>query len=107
MNQKTLAVGDVVTTDSDLGGRYWKIVLNITEEDIAQEEINANHAGLYLFYGMWYGSDPLDHRSYGKIEDFPSENPKTFFGDKLSGTSYTYIGHISQLDLELFRKHIS
>lgn len=44
------------------------VVLYVTKADI-EEGMNALKPGLYAFHGMWYGKDPLDHRSYGKITE--------------------------------------
>lgn len=41
--------------------------LLVTENDI-RHGINAGRPGLYLFRGYWYGYNPLDISSYGKIE---------------------------------------
>lgn len=62
-----MKIGDLVLVKH---GR-WKgvlcVALIVTKKDI-KNGINASNPGLYLFRGYWYGKDPLNHASYGKIE---------------------------------------
>lgn len=44
------------------------VVLEVSKKDI-DNGLNVLKPGLYAFHGMWYGKDPLDHRSYGKIAE--------------------------------------
>lgn len=64
---KNLVVGEIVKTDSGIGGSHWKVALNVTS-DMLESGVNAEKTGIHLFYGMWYGDDPLDYKSFGKIE---------------------------------------
>lgn len=44
------------------------VALMVTKLDI-KRGINAKKPGLFLFRGYWHGHDPLNHKSYGKIEN--------------------------------------
>lgn len=43
------------------------VVLRVTLKDIKTTGVQVLRPGLYVFSGYWYGTDPLDFRSYGKI----------------------------------------
>lgn len=43
------------------------VVLRVTLKDIKTSSIQVRRPGLYVFSGYWYGKNPLDHRSFGKI----------------------------------------
>lgn len=45
--------------------RLW-VGLRVTQADIDRGYF-AGKPGLYLFSGMWYGDDPTDKRSFGKM----------------------------------------
>ena len=45
--------------------RLW-VVLPVSRNQ-AKRLMNARGPGTYLFGGLWYGRDPLSHRSYGKM----------------------------------------
>lgn len=62
--------GDLVSVIRTRFGRRYQILcvaLKVTAEDI-RLGTNVRLPGLYLFRGYWYGTDPLNHHSYGKIE---------------------------------------
>lgn len=46
--------------------RTWR-VLQVTQERFDTTDIDVEKSGLYAFGGMWYGTDPLDISSYGKV----------------------------------------
>jgi hypothetical protein len=46
--------------------RLW-VVLSISQQEIESQGLNADKEGFYGFGGMWYGDDPYDFMSYGKI----------------------------------------
>lgn len=48
------------------GMRRRHVVFHITKADIARG-INAKHPGLFLMTGMWYGHNPNELTSFGKI----------------------------------------
>lgn len=41
------------------------VLLEVTQKDINQGTL-VQKPGLYAFYGLWYGTDPLNHKCYGK-----------------------------------------
>lgn len=43
------------------------VVLRVTLKDIKTTGVQVLRPGFYVFSGYWYGNDPLDFRSYGKI----------------------------------------
>jgi hypothetical protein len=43
------------------------IVLRVTLKDIKTSNVQVRRPGLYVFSGYWYGTNPLDFNSYGKI----------------------------------------
>jgi hypothetical protein len=43
------------------------VVLRVTKKDMKTTGVQVMRPGLYVFSGYWYGTDPLDFRSYGKI----------------------------------------
>lgn len=52
--------------------RRWRggvtcVALKVTQRDI-DRGLNASKPGVYLFRGMWYGRDPTNIKSFGKIE---------------------------------------
>lgn len=53
--------GDIVRVNGRRG-----VALRVSPRDI-RDGVNANLPGLHVFAGFWYGRDPLDHKSYGKI----------------------------------------
>jgi hypothetical protein len=61
------AVGDIIKNLEDLGDRFW-VVLEVSKEEIENNIVDADEPGLYGFGGMWYGENPLDKASYGKIK---------------------------------------
>ena len=61
------AIGDIIKNLEELGDRLW-VVLEVTKKEIEEGAVDAEAAGLYGFGGMWYGEDPLDKASYGKIK---------------------------------------
>jgi len=74
--KKETKVGDLILFRDDIteqykkhwsNERYW-IVLEVTQEMIDTTGINTDKPGLYAFGGMWYGEDPMDVKSYGKID---------------------------------------
>jgi hypothetical protein len=48
------------------GSRRRLVVLKVTKRGI-KRGMNARRPGLYMFTGMWYGKNPNDHKSFGKI----------------------------------------
>lgn len=42
------------------------VVLLVSQKDI-NNGTNVRKPGLYIFSGYWYGTNPLSHKSYGKI----------------------------------------
>jgi len=89
-NNKMIRFGDIVKTKSEIGSGYWKIALPVTRRMI-DAGVNVEKPGLYLFYGMWYGDNPLSTKSFGKVEAIPQE--------------YELIGHISKVGCAEFEKH--
>jgi len=66
--------GDLVTIKQrwdSVNGPIEKILvcvaLTVTANDIING-VNALKPGVYAFRGYWYGTNPLSHQSYGKIE---------------------------------------
>lgn len=55
--------------------KTWKYVLNVSKSDIVNG-VDVNEPGLWLFYGMWYGTNTKDINSFGKIEYI---NPNTVY----------------------------
>lgn len=51
--------------DPHYKNRLW-IVLEVTSKDIKQG-VQVDKPGLYAFGGLWNGSRPHRHRSYGKV----------------------------------------
>lgn len=47
-------------------GRLW-VRLSLTQAQIDHPSSLLDTPGDYLFTGMWYGDDPLDPDSYGKV----------------------------------------
>lgn len=43
------------------------VALRVTSADL-RKGLDVRRPGLYLFRGYWYGTDPLAHSSYGKLE---------------------------------------
>ena len=68
--------GLVVSTKADK--RSW-VMLYINKNVIDSISINATKPGFYCFGGMWYGNDPYNHKSYGKIVEM-KENEIYFNG---------------------------
>lgn len=58
-----VSVGSIIVLPGYL--RFW-IILDVTKEQI-ERGTNAEKPGLYAFSGMWYGDDPLNIGSFGKI----------------------------------------
>lgn len=63
-------IGDVLALQADKYSEVWfkVIVLRVTSAMIRRGTVDAPRPGLYGFHGMWYGDDPMDVRSYGKID---------------------------------------
>lgn len=61
--------GDLVSViwKSKVTRRVLCVALNVTKKDI-MKMTNVTRPGIYLFRGYWYGKNPLDINSYGKIE---------------------------------------
>lgn len=78
MGKDKLKVGDIIATPERLG-HCWKIVLYAKKS----MKLNCDKPGLYAFYGMWYGDNPLDVKSFGKIEYI--------------GSDYIYIGNVKNI----------
>jgi len=71
-----MKAGDIVKIVDGYGGHTWMsdcVVLMVTPKMIRQG-VNAGRPGLHLFRGYWYGSDPMNVRSYGKIEGSVEQN---------------------------------
>lgn len=49
------------------GQRRRAVVLPVSKRDVLRG-INADKPGLYMFSGMWYGKDPHNDYSFGKIQ---------------------------------------
>lgn len=68
--RQNLKPGMIIRFEEDLDNttaRDW-VVLSVTQKHLQREGcMNAEKSGLYAFGGMWYGDDPLDVNSYGKI----------------------------------------
>jgi hypothetical protein len=62
--------------------RSW-VILYISQYEIESQGLNADKEGYYGFGGMWYGDDPNNNRSYGKIIEL-DENEITFNGTVLN-----------------------
>lgn len=73
--------GDLVLFNGRKG-----VVLNVTQSDFC-EGLSAIGPGLHVFAGYWYGKNPLNHRSYGKI--------LTCAGIGRNGESATVIGRVT------------
>lgn len=43
------------------------VVLRVTLKGIKTTNVQVMRPGLYVFSGYWYGTDPLNFNSYGKI----------------------------------------
>jgi hypothetical protein len=72
--------GLVVTIKNDnLINRNW-VILFISKEIINNTSINALEEGYYAFGGMWYGDDPKNYKSYGKIITLDNEEELFFNG---------------------------
>lgn len=89
---RKLKIGTIVKTNSDIGTDYWKIVLRVTKSMWRKQGINCDKPGLYLFYGMWYGDNPLDSNSFGKIEYIPAR--------------YLYLGEVNSFPVEELQRHM-
>lgn len=50
----------------DRFGRLW-VRLTLSQAQVDQPSSLLSRPGDYLFTGMWYGDDPLDPDSYGKV----------------------------------------
>lgn len=66
-----MKAGDLIVLKDFTKSDFFKVerkavVLYVTQSDINQGT-DALKPGLYAFYGLWYGDDPLDHRGYGKM----------------------------------------
>lgn len=48
------------------GQRRHHVAFRVTKTDIARG-MNARHPGMYLMTGMWYGHNPNEFSSFGKI----------------------------------------
>lgn len=62
--------GDLIITNKFFqthGFRHVRkaVILRVTRRDI-EKGIDVLTPGLYAFYGLWYGSDPLDPKCFGK-----------------------------------------
>ena len=62
MKKHTVKNGDIVKQEDRT-----IVVLRVSKRDL-KKGLNAERAGLYGFYGIWYGEDIGRHQSYGKIE---------------------------------------
>jgi len=58
--------------------RSW-VILYVSQYEIESQGLNADKEGFYGFGGMWYGDDPRNNRSYGKIIEL-DEKEITFNG---------------------------
>lgn len=43
------------------------VALKISMKDIQEGRVQVPHPGVWVFSGYWYGKDPLDVKSYGKV----------------------------------------
>ncbi|KKW12860.1 MAG: hypothetical protein UY48_C0008G0035 [Candidatus Gottesmanbacteria bacterium GW2011_GWB1_49_7] len=78
--------GDVLKVPTTLDGYVWKIALSVTKTMIAKPDgVDQNTPGLYLFYGMWSGNNPLSTHSYCKMEDLPQV-----------GQAFRFLGNIKK-----------
>lgn len=62
--------GDLIITNKFThthGFRWFRkaVVLNVTRRDM-ERGVDVLTPGLYAFYGLWYESDPLNPKSFGK-----------------------------------------
>ena len=80
IDEKNIQAGYVVSDRGRL-----KVSLEITQDVIDNSLIEVEKPGVYLFYGLWYGKDPFDYRSYGKIDHFRND--------------MVVLGHINSIEL--------
>lgn len=59
-----IKIGDIIVKNRHT--RHW-VCLKVTQDMIDTTDINAPYPGLYGFGGMWYGDNPQDNNSFGKI----------------------------------------
>lgn len=84
--EPNIKIGDIIKIEGQ--HRHW-VCLKVTQDEIDNTGINACYPGLYAFGGMWYGDNPQDRNSFGKIlpvshndviigriEDYPIEELK-------------------------------
>lgn len=69
--------------------RAW-VVLNVTQQHI-DEGLNAIALGLCAFAGMWYGIDPLDLNSYGKIAEIDKADSIYLIKENIGNLSHAAI----------------
>lgn len=72
--------------------RAW-VVLQVSQQAL-DYGINSDEVGLHAFGGMWYGDDPTDRASFGKI--LPISD--------LEENEYTILGVISDYDLKKLKE---
>jgi hypothetical protein len=75
--------------------RHW-VVLNVTQEEVDKTGINTDRAGLHGFGGMWYGDEPMDNHSYGKIVTLAY----------CPTADITVVGHVSNYDLATLKEMV-
>lgn len=71
--------GDIVTITNEFGGRVYRnhcVVLMVTPKMIRHGIYDTHRPGLHLVRGYWYGTDPMDVRSYGKNEGTIQQNKR-------------------------------
>lgn len=55
--------------------RFW-VVLLVTKKEFKTTDIDVSKPGLCAFGGLWYGSDPLKSKNYGKVLELHEFKPE-------------------------------
>lgn len=74
-----MKAGDIVTIIDGFAGRVYRqhcVVLMVTPKMIRHGIYDTHRPGLHLVRGYWYGTNPMDVRSYGKNEGTIQQNKR-------------------------------
>lgn len=69
------------------GGHRHVVAIELSDELIESQCINADKSGLYGFGGMWYGDNPKSYDSFGKIYQLDHYKVKRIVGHISSFTN--------------------
>lgn len=65
------------------------VLLYVNESDLLN--VDVANKGLYAFKGMWYGDDPTDYKSYGKVTKLKERDIKKVLFDDIRELDINHI----------------